>query len=154
MLSNSIYPTNCSFSRSLLPRLSFRANEVSREIYTLSIPFSAILAKRSLDSASRNYGMLATGKHTIQNRFATLGMTRLFKICKLPNKRELAQHGYEPGEARCVTNTTRQSVPKLSAGTARRTGRWNRVKKQPPFGGCKTYTAWPLRRMVFTTRST
>ncbi|MBO5892541.1 MAG: hypothetical protein J6Q30_07530, partial [Oscillospiraceae bacterium] len=42
---------------------------------TLSILFSVISAKRSLDSASRNYGMLATGKHPIQNRFAMLGMT-------------------------------------------------------------------------------
>ncbi|MBO5891928.1 MAG: hypothetical protein J6Q30_04365, partial [Oscillospiraceae bacterium] len=62
-----------------LPSLSFRANEVSREIYTLSILFPVISAKRSLDSASRNYGMLATGKHIIQNRFAMLGMTALLK---------------------------------------------------------------------------
>ncbi|MBO5891258.1 MAG: hypothetical protein J6Q30_00885, partial [Oscillospiraceae bacterium] len=46
----------------------------------LSIQFPVISAKRSLDSASRNYGMLATGKHPIQNRFAILGMTRFLKF--------------------------------------------------------------------------
>ncbi|MBO5891881.1 MAG: hypothetical protein J6Q30_04120, partial [Oscillospiraceae bacterium] len=35
----------------VLPSLSFRANEVSREIYTLSILFPVISAKRSLGYA-------------------------------------------------------------------------------------------------------
>ena len=71
---------NSRLSLHLLPSMSFRANECeSRNLHTFDTVL-VISVKRSLDSALRNYGMLATGKHTFQNRFATLGMTKFLKF--------------------------------------------------------------------------